>query len=415
MTDTGVGPIRQRWTAVTELPPFEDEMVGGEVRDPYPAFSEKRRTDPVWYGTFLTSGMLPGALEPRRDWMVFRYDDCSQVLRDAQGFTSTAYGETIGLVFGRTMLEMDDPEHKLHRSLVARAFGPRALARWEQEVIAPVCHDLIDRFAARGRAELVDELTSHFPVRVIAGILGLPDEDFGQFHRWANDLFCVATSPERGLAASAALRDYFAEVVGERRRRPGEDVVSDLVQAEVQGERLDDEAVCSFLRILLTGGADTTYRAAGSLLFLLLSHPEQLQAVSADRRLVPQAVEEALRFEPPAVGIFRRATVDTEVAGVAIPAGADLYAVIASANHDESRWSEPERFDIFRPQMAHITFAHGPHVCLGAHLARMETRILLEAVLDRLPGLRFDPEADDPHMHGLLFRSPTAVPVVFDR
>jgi len=415
VSGTGVQPARRRLAALGELPAFEDEMVGGEVRDPYPAFAEKRRSEPVWYGTFLRADMLPGGLEPRRDWMVFRYEDCSRVLRDAEHFTSTAYRETIGLVFGRTLLEMDDPEHKLHRNLVARAFGPRALARWEQEVIAPVCHDLVDRFAGRGRAELVSELTSHFPVRVIAGILGLPDEDFGQFHRWANDLFCVATSPERGLAASAALGDYFAEVVAERRRRPGEDVVSDLVRAEVDGARLDDEAVCSFLRILLTGGADTTYRGTGSLLLLLLSHPEQLRAVSADRRLVPQAVEEALRIEPPAVGVFRRATSDTEIAGVPVAAGADVYVVIASANHDESRWDEADRFDIFRPPMAHLTFAHGPHVCLGAHLARMETRILLDTVLDRLPGLRLDPGAGDPHTHGLLFRSPTAVPVVFDR
>lgn len=399
---------------LTELPEFVDEMVGGEVRDPYPMFAEKRRDEPVWYGTFLTPEMLPGGLEPRCDWMVFRYDDCSYVLRAARMFSSAVYAETIGLVFGRTVLEMDEPEHRSHRSLVAQAFREQSLARWKPEVIAPVCHELIDRFAGTGRAELVNELTSHFPVRVIARILGLPDEDFGRFHRWANDLFCVASDPERGLAASADLREYFAGIVADRRRHPRDDVVSDLVEAEIDGERLEDEAIYSLLRILLTGGADTTYRASGSTLFLLLTHPEQLEALRADRSLVPAAVEEALRVEPPAVGIFRTATCDVEVGGTTLPAGASVYVVLASANRDETRWEDPDRFDVFRPHQQHLTFAQGPHMCLGMHLARMETTVLLDAVLDRLPGIRLDPDGSDPHLHGIFFRSPTAVPVRFD-
>jgi cytochrome P450 len=408
-------PDRGRWIGmVVELPEFVDEMVGGEVRDPYPLFAEKRRTEPVWYGTFLTPGMLPGGLEPRCDWMVFGYDDCSYVLRAAKVFSSAAYAETIGLVFGRTVLEMDEPEHRSHRSLVAQAFRERSLARWKPEVIAPVCHELIDRFAARGRAELVNELTSHFPVRVIARILGLPEEDFGQFHRWANDLFCVASDPERGLEASADLCDYFAGIVAERRRRPRDDVVTDLVEAEIDGERLEDEAIYSFLRILLTGGADTTYCASGSTLFLLLNHPEQLDAVRRDRGLVGAAVEESLRLEPPAVGIFRTTTREVGVGGVDLPAGASVYVVLASANHDETRWEDPDRFDILRPHQQHLTFAQGPHMCLGMHLARMETAVLLDAVLDRLPDLRLDPDGGDPHMHGIIFRSPTAVPVRFE-
>ncbi len=399
---------------ITELPEFVDEMIGGDVRDPYPVLAEKRRSEPVWYGTFLTPEMLPGGLEPRCDWMVFRYEDCSYVLRAARVFSSAAYSETIGLVFGRTVLEMDEPEHRSHRSLVAQAFREQSLTRWQPEVIAPVCHELIDRFASRGRAELVSELTSHFPVRIIARILGLPDEDFGRFHRWANDLFCVASDPDRGLKASADLREYFAGIVAERRSRPRDDVVSDLVAAEIDGERLEDEAIYSFLRILLTGGADTTYRASGSTLFLLLTHPEQLEAVRKDRSLVAAAIEESLRVEPPAVGIFRTATREVEVGDVTLPAGANVYVVLASANHDETRWEDPDRFDIFRPPQQHLTFAQGPHMCLGMHLARMETAVLLDVVLDRLPGIRLDPDGVDPHLHGIIFRSPTAVPVLFD-
>ncbi|MGB7050896.1 MAG: cytochrome P450 [Acidimicrobiales bacterium] len=399
---------------ITDLPEFVDEMVGGEVRDPYPEFADKRRHDSVWFGTFLSPSMLPGGLEPRSDWMVFRYEDCSYVLRAARIFSSAGYTETIGLVFGRTMLEMDDPEHRPHRNLVAQAFREQSLARWKPGVIGPVCHELIDRFADRGHAELVTELTSHFPVRVIARILGLPDEDFGQFHRWANHLFGVATNPEQGLRASAHLRDYFKEIVADRRRTPRDDLISDLVAAEIDGERLEDEAIYSFLRILLTGGADTTYRASGSTLFLLLTHPMQLDAVRADRRLVGAAIEESLRLEPPAVGIYRTATRDVEVGGVVIPQGASIYVVLASANHDETRWPNPDRFDIFRPPQQHLTFAQGPHMCLGMHLARMETAVLLDVVLDRLPGLRLAPDGQDPHVHGIIFRSPTSVPVTFE-
>lgn len=402
--------------STTPSDPFAefDTVMGGSVRDPYPGFAEKRRNEPVWRGSLLSADMLPEGMEPGEDWVVFRYDDCSRVLRDAKTFTSTGYDATMGVVMGHMILGMDDPEHRRHRSLVAEAFRERSLARWEPQFVAPVCHEMIDRFAGRGTAELVRELTSEFPVRIIARILGLPEEDFARFQRWSVELISIVTDIERGLAASASLRDYFAGIVADRRRRPREDVVSDLVQAEIDGEKLTDEAIYSFLRVLLPAGVETTYRSSGSLLFLLLSHTDQLAAVTADRTLVPQAIEEALRLEPPLAMINRTATREVEIAGTLIPAGASVSTCLASANHDETRWDDPERFDIFRPPLPHLAFAHGPHMCLGMHLARLETRVLVNAVLDRLPGLRLDPDADDPHIKGVVFRSPSALPVLFD-
>jgi cytochrome P450 len=315
---------------------------------------------------------------------------------------------------GHTILAMDPPEHRPHRNLVAEAFRARSLARWESELITPLCHELIDRFAPNGRADLVADLTFEFPVQVIARILGLPQEDYHQFQKWSIELIGIEANIERGLAASQSLRDYFAGIVAERRRRPADDLISDLVRAEVDGERLTDEAIYSFLRLLLPAGAETTSRSSSNLLFLLLTHPDQYEAVRRDRSLVPQAIEEGLRFEPPLLTINRTATRDVEIAGVGIPAGADVAPCLGSANHDETRWQDPERFDIFRPSLPHLAFAFGPHMCLGMHLARLETKVVLNAVMDRLENLRLEPDGADPHIRGVVFRSPNCLPVSFD-
>lgn len=401
--------------AEEDYDPFEAfaSVMGGDVRDPYPDFAVKRQEEPVWRGSFMKDVVQIEGIEFDDDWIVFRYDDCSRLLRDPKTFTSTGYDSTIGLVMGHMILGMDDPEHRQNRNLVANAFREKSLARWEPELIAPICHQLIDRFADRGRAELVRELTFEFPVRVIARILGLPEEDFAQFQRWSIELIGLTADVERGIAASESLRDYFAGIVADRRRRPKDDVISDLVTAEVDGEQLTDEAIYAFLRLLLPAGAETTYRSSGNLLHLLLTHPDQLEAVRRDRSLLPQAIEEALRCEPPLLTINRTATRDVEIGGVTIPEGANVSPCLGSANHDETRWEDPERFDIFRPQIPHLAFAHGPHMCLGMHLARLETRVVLNAVLDRLDDLALDPGDDDPHIHGLVFRSPTSLPVTY--
>jgi len=259
----------------------------------------------------------------------------------------------------------------------------------------------------------VCQMTFEFPVRVIARLLGLPEEDFTQFQRWSVELIGLVADIERGLAASESLREYFADVVARRRTRPAGDVISDLVTAEVDGDKLTDEAIYSFLRLLLPAGAETTYRSSGNLLFLLLTHPDQLDAVRADRSLLPQAIEEGLRCEPPLLTINRTTTCEVELAGVTLGPGESITPHIGSANHDETRWENPETFDIHRTPVPHIAFAHGPHMCLGMHLARLETRVLVNRVLDRLPDLTLDPGGDDPHIQGDVFRSPTALPVRF--
>jgi cytochrome P450 len=276
---------------------------------------------------------------------------------------------------------------------------------------------MIDRFADRGHAELVREFTYTYPVQVIAVILGLPHEDHLQFHQWANAITNFAADPVAGIKAARGLRSYFADVVEDRRKDPRDDFVSELAVAEIDGERISEEETFSFLQLLLPAGAETTYRATGNFLFGLLSNPDQLDRLRADRSLMTQAVEESIRWGPPLLITSRIAMKDTEVAGTPIEAGAQVIANIGSANRDETRWERADEFDIFREPKPMISFGVGVHMCLGMHLARMEMGMAVNRLLDRCPNLRFDADAferDDVHIHGETFRSPTALPVLFD-
>jgi cytochrome P450 len=388
-----------------------DDAVAGDARDPYPELAQARSAHPVQ--RLDVSNMPHDQAQPV--FFVYRYDDVLDVLRDGETFSSAHIIELImGDVMGKhIILGMDNPEHRRYRALVSTAFRRNALARWEAELIVPVANELVDRFAGRGRAELVREFTFPYPTKVTAGLLGLPSEDYQQFQRWSIAILSVFGKRDQAIAASAEVREYLAGVLGERRREPREDLISDLAHAELDGERLTDEEIFSFLRLLLPAGVETTYRSTGNLLFSLLSRPAQLDAVRADRSLVGQAVEEALRFETPLLTVTRLAVRDTVLSGVPIPAGSTVMLMLAAANRDETRWPDADRFDIFREPKVHISFGQGPHICLGMHLARAEMRVALNLLLDRLPCLRLDPSGGDPHIRGQVFRSPTSLPVLF--
>lgn len=318
-------------------------------------------------------------------------------------------------VWGRKIIVgMDAPEHHRHRALVSTAFRNRTLARWETALVGRVVDELIDGFADRGCIDLVTDYTLAFPAKVIAGVLGLPEADYAQFHHWAIGIINVGLDWDRAVRCSHQLRDYLACVVDQRRRAPRDDLVS----AELDGEALDDEEIYSFLRMLLPAGIETTYRSTGSLLYLLLTHPDQLDVVRAGRSLLPQAIEEGLRYESPAMITPRITTVNTTISGVDIPAESVVTSMLGSANRDPDAYDNPESFDIFRNPKYHLSFGTGPHLCLGMHLARLETRVAFNALVDRLPNLRLDQHTAkqrDAHIHGgTLFRSPTALPVVWE-
>ena len=391
---------------------FLDAVDPGAVRDPYPEFARLRRQSPVLRRDSIYEG-APAS------YVVYRHDDVTRVLRDGATFSSAVIADGMREVWGRKIIVgMDAPEHQHHRALVSVAFRQRTLARWEESLVGRVVDELIDQFVDHAHVDLATEYTFGFPAKVISGVLGLPEADYQQFQQWAVGIITVFRDWDSAVRCSNELREYLEQIVNERRVAPRDDLITDLVTAELDGERLDDEEIYSFLRMLLPAGIETTYRSSGNLLYLLLTHPEHLDAVRADRSLIPQAIEEGLRYESPILLTARITTRPTELSGVAIPKDTVVTAMVASANRDPDVYDDPETFDVFRNAHQHMSFGTGPHLCLGMHLARLETRVALNALFDRLPGLRLDQEAavkSDAHIQGdSLFRNPTSLPVIWD-
>jgi cytochrome P450 len=371
-----------------------------------------RTTAPVWRGTLMESDLMPDELKVSENWTLFDFESVFAAFREDTVFASEMYNNTIGLVFGPTILGMHGKQHHDHRSLVSKAFKQSALTKWEPEVIDPICDQLVDEFKNDGGADLVKAVTFEFPTRVTAALLGLPEQDLEMFRRLSLDLISITDDIEAGLTASVELGTYFQEQVDQRRSAMTDDVIGDLVAAEIDGEKLTDEAIISFLRLLLPAGLETTYRSSGNLLQLLLTHPDQLDALQQDRSLIPAAIEEGIRYETPLVLVMRNTTRDVELHGMTIPEGAQVNLCMGSANRDDKRWENPDVFDIQRPRRAHISFAGGIHSCLGMHLARVETKAMLTSLFDRVTDLQLL-EDDDTKIVGMPFRSPKHLPVTF--
>jgi cytochrome P450 len=348
-------------------------------------------------------------------WLVTRYTDVERVLRDPARFRSRVNADTMGPVMGKMLVAMDGDEHRRYRNLVAHAFRPSALARWEEELITPAIHQLIDALVGQRRAELVGAITSRFPVYVIAGVIGIPVEDHDRFHAWALDMNKGPEDYGASIGAAEALRAYLTPIVEDRKLHPRDDLVSDIVTAELEGQRLDDEHIYGFLRLLLPAGAETTYAAMGNCLFALLTRPEDLERVRTDPALLDAVIEETLRWETSVTMVNRETTCPVDIEGVTVPEGVSLVCATGSANRDEARYSHPAEWDLDRSEPPHIAFGTGRHQCLGMHLARMELRVGLGALLERLVGLQLDPEAaGQVRIRGMAFRSPPRLPVVFD-
>ena len=264
---------------------------------------EARERHPVMLGnafTEVTSETIGDSVVT-----VLGYDECHRVLTDPDTFSSSIYDQIMGPIMGRTLLELEGAEHRTSRALVSPSFRAKLLERWRRDLVAVVVDELIDRFASRGRADLVREFTFVFPVYVIARVMGLPREDSARFQRLSIELLNVFYNWDRGIAASASLKAYFRGVLAERRREPRDDLISTLAQSEIDGTRLTDDEIFAFLLLILPAGFETTYRATGNLLVGLLTEPTLLERIRADRSMLPGAVEEALRWEPPIASVMR--------------------------------------------------------------------------------------------------------------
>ncbi len=374
---------------------------------PYSMWADARASDLVI--EFEGSGF-----DPRTSFHVSRYADAERVLRDWETFSSSINGDVIGQYMGDLILAMNGKEHRQYRNLVAHAFRASVLDRWDAQLVRPVIDGLLADIAPLGRADLVAAVTSQYPVQVICGIVGVPLEDHAQFARWAEEINMGPLHHERGMAASVGMRDYLEPLVADRRANPTGDLLSELVHAEVDCERLSDEKIYGFLRLLLPAGAETTFRVLGNALCALLTHPDDLARVVADPELIPEVIEETLRWETSVTMVSRIAAVDTEVAGCPIAAGSPVNVLTGSADRDVDRFDDADEWKLGRPQQHHLAFGTGPHQCLGMHLARLELRAGLEAILRRLPNLRLDPDASPPVIQGYAFRGPDALPVIFD-
>jgi cytochrome P450 len=379
---------------------------------PYPMLAALRAQAPVHPG-WPEMSIFDNPGNGQQIFSAYSFDAVKAVLTDSKTFSTRCYRAILRPLQGPTILELDEPEHQIYRGLHEYAFARTSMLRWETDLVGPLVERTVDKLRGAGRADLVAEVFMGIPVRVIAALLGLPEADVAEFHRLGIELLGFRADMDSALRASAQLRDYFVGVLADRRRTPRDDMISQLADAEMDGVRLSDEQIFGFLRNLLPAGAETTSRSTASLALALLTHPDQLAAVRADRDLLPQAIEEGIRWETPLLNFIREATSDTELFGRQIPAGSTVAVNLGSANHDDTRWDDPESFDIFRERKPHIGFGHGAHVCIGMHLARMESTVIFNTLFDRLPNLRLDPAAPRPFISGMYFRSPESLPVVW--
>lgn len=393
------------------------EKIGTDViENPYPKFAEMRAQAPVHAGDFRAMFGLPrdSTLADMPHWTVVAHREVMEVLGDQATYGNKIYERNLGKGFGRSITTMDPPEHPRYRKLFQKAFTPVAIANWGDTLVKPVIEGLVEGFVGEGKAELVRHFTTRFPFHFIYSQLDLPEEDRDTFHKLAVALTCIANYPKEGAEASRKLGDYMALLLRERRGGKGTDLITLVANAEIDGGRLPEEVMVGFFRQLMNAAADTTYRGSSNLLAGLLANPEQLEAVRQDRKLIPQVIEEGLRWETPVVSLQRCTTKAVTLGGVELPEGAALDVVIGSANRDERQFQDPERFDIQRKGQRQVAFGFGPHVCIGQHLARVEITVALNALLDKLPNLRLDPDKSVPVVRGLALRAADAIHVRWD-
>jgi cytochrome P450 len=388
------------------------------AENPYPAYRVMRESAPlIWH-------------EATRSWLISRYADVERAFKDKESvFTTDNYDWQVEPVHGRTILQLSGREHAVRRALVAPAFRGSELRDRIMPLIERNARELIDPIRAAGQADLVDAFATRFPVNVIADMLGLDKADHARFHRWYSSVIAflgnLAGDPEVSAAGERTrieFADYMFPIIAARRADPGDDLLSVLCEAEVDGVRMSDEDIKAFCSLLLAAGGETTDKAIAAIFANLLTHPEQLAAVREDRGLIDRAFAETLRYTPPVHMIMRQTATEVTLSGGTIPAGATVTCLIGAANRDPERYHEPDTFNIFRDDLTtttafsaaadHLAFALGRHFCVGALLARAEVETGVNQLLDALPDMRL---ADGfvPSEQGVFTRGPASLPVVF--
>jgi pulcherriminic acid synthase len=408
--------------------PVPDILSPAHAADPYTTYRILLEQYPVVFH------------EPTKSWLVSRHADLVSLFRDKESFSSENYDWQLEPVHGRTILQMEGREHTSHRRLLNPFFHGSGLEHFTgtiDRVARELSRPFLEREAAavaagereRGEVDLVPTFTHVFPISVIEEMLALPKEDHAKFERWYESIMDFLTNLsgeqepiDRGLRTRQELAEYFLPIIAERRQGDGDDLISRFAQAEVDGERLEDEDIRAFISLMLPAGGETTDRALASLFKNLLEHPDQLQAVIDDRSLVVDAFAETLRYSPPVHMIMRQSIRDVEIEGVSIPAGSTITCLLAAANRDPRKFADPQRFDLFRTDndtaraftaaADHVAFIDGRHFCVGAMLARTEVDVATNHLLDHMHDLRLK-DGFVPVEEGIFTRAPNHLEVTF--
>ncbi|MFW0787063.1 cytochrome P450 [Gordonia sp. CPCC 206044] len=409
---------RDRLREMFDLRGSYNALTGGlYAGDPYPIWHRLREDGPVLAGTVHElTGMseklyfqgLP--FEDRPHFSAFGFESCSAAFRNPEVFASSP--ESVDPVSGalgnaNSMIAMGGAQHRRYRGLVQPSFLPSNAGWWITNWIEETVHLLLDGFAANGKAELNVDFCAAIPILTITGSFGVAIEQALDIRASLN------RDPQR-------IVDILAPIVAARRREPQDDLLSVLVQAELADDdgvshRLSDNEIYSFSLLLLSAGSGTTWKQMGTTITALLQRPEILDAVRADRALLRPAIEETLRWMPTDPMFSRFVTEDIDdFYGVSVPKGAVMHLCVAAANRDPARWPDPDDYDIHRRTKSALAFGQGAHICLGMHVARAEMTVGINALLDRLPNLRLDPDAEPPTFVGMYERGATAIPVLFD-
>jgi len=381
---------------------------GPFAEDPYPIFERLRREAPVFWHEGLQA------------YIVTRYADCRRIAEDAVNFYNSPDGNPpIPYV-----MQLAGANHARLRKLINPAFSPRGLANAVEPALVGIADEMIDRFIDRGRAELVDELAEPMATRVISLLLNVDRSREKWMVKTADEMLEAEANPANAELQKdypeklAALRAMFAARLAEERRSPSGNLITELVQAEQDGGKLSAEELLANTMILVVAGVETTKRLVSSLIYLLLSHPDQLRQVREDRALLKPAIEETLRLHSPNQPIMRFAQNEVEVGGLTMQPGTRLYGMRGAANRDPEVWPDPDRFDIHRFTAKglppHLSFGWGPHMCVGAYLSRRETTVAMDRLLDRTRDLRLDPDHEVRYI-GFRNRGPKALHVLFER